>query len=61
MIHTTISQGFKMLVVGDFENVDDAFVEAKLKAKSRRWEEGTFRMNFEKIDDEDDEIVLKLS
>jgi hypothetical protein len=50
-----------MLVVGDFENVDDAFVEAKLKAKSRRWEEGTFRMNFEKIDDEDDEIVLKLS
>ena len=61
MIHTTISKGPRMLVVGDFENVDDAFAEAGLKAKGRGWKEGTFKMHFENVEDEDEEMILKLN
>jgi hypothetical protein len=50
-----------MLVVGDFENVDDAFAEAGLKAKGRGWKEGTFKMHFENVEDEDEEMILKLN
>jgi hypothetical protein len=50
-----------MLLVGDFENADDAYAEAKIKAKGREWKEGTFKMHFENVEDEDEEMILKLN
>jgi len=53
MIHTTISSGRRVYVVGDFEDAGDAFTEADLVAKRKGLRPG-YRKHFENVPDEEE-------
>ena len=61
MIHTTISKGNRVYLVGDFESADLANLEAELAAGRRGWFEHEYKKHFENVEDlSDDEEVISL-
>lgn len=57
VIYSTITKERHQFVVGEFENGKIAFDACKRLASIKNWEEGTYKSNFENIEEDEEEVL----